>query len=463
MVVIMKKFLFSKSRFIKFLICYVLVLIIASGIMLANVYSLLRKFEASQPEMVVEQQIELLRDAAKNGTLDSVMPVSGSAAELLATNIYPKSFVDCIAGGEMTYEQKAGAFGANAAAYTILSDGKPVVDIELESSNPRTEMIVFSSADWALKSMQPVVFEREFKLPKSIKLEINGSTVVGEASEDGYYNYNIACLGNDDIVISDIFNNYEKQYRTVRKSFPGITFSLPSNYKVTFCGNEIKGDFVKSTPIAEYEYVSKYTEMPTLLTYNISYLFPEDGDSTAVVITDNLGNPIEMTLDELDGYEITYQNAIVEVPSEYFDEAGIFDFAEKWSLFMTNDLSGGLSEISKYLIRDSYLYDVAYNWATGVDRTFTSVHRLYNPPFEQKKAYNFVKYSEDCFSCNVYLVKKMRIANGLDVDDELSKKLFFVKYDGTNDGRDNPKWVVADMVGPDNTENPATHGGDVNE
>ncbi len=459
----MKKFFSSRSKFSKFLICYVLIIIIAAGIVLANVYSLLRGFEASQPERVVEQQIDFLRDAAENGTLDKVLPLTGPASEFMTSGMYPKSYVDCIAKGVLTYEQKSGAFGANAAVYTILSDGKPVVDVELESSNPRTEMIVFSSADWALKSMQPVAFEREFKLPKSIKLEINGSTVVGEGPEDGYYIYNIAYLGNADIVISDIFNNYEKQYRTVRKSFPSITFSLPSNYKVTFCGNEIKGDFVKSTPIAEYEYVSKYTEMPSLLTYNISYLFPEDGDVTAVVITDNLGNPIEMTLDELDGYEVKYQNSVLEVPSEYFEEARIVDFAQSWSLFMTNDLRGGLSSISKYLIRDSYLYDVAYKWATGIDHTFTSIHSLYNPPFEKMRYYNFVKYSDECFSCNVYLVKKMRISNGLDVDDELSKKLFFVKYDGTNDGKDNPKWVVADMVGPDNTENPATHGGDANE
>lgn len=460
----MKKLFCGKSKFTKFLICYVLILVVAAGIVLANVYSLLGKFEAAQPERVVERQIELLRDAAKNGTLDSVMPVSGSAAELLAANIYPKSYVDCIANGVLTYEQKSGAFGANTAAYTILSDGKPVVDVELSSTNERTEMIVFSSADWSLKSLNAVTFEREFTLPESITLKVNGS-IVNSDNSDGKGNciYNVGYLGDADIVISDIFNNFEKQYRTVRKSFPSITFSLPSNYKVTFCGNEIKGDFVTSTPIAEYEYVSKYTEMPSLLTYNISYLFPEDGDSTALVMTDNLGNPLEMTLDEIDGYEITYQNSVVEVPSQYFEEAGIADFAKDWSLFMTNDLRGGLSSISKYLIKGSYLYDVAYKWATGIDHTFTSIHTLYNPPFDKMRYYNFVKYSDECFSCNVYLVKKMRISNGLDVDDELSKKLFFVKYDGTNDGRDNPKWVVADMVGPDNTENPATHGGDANE
>lgn len=440
------------SKFSKFLIVYILVLLVISAFVLIRVNSLLRDFEASQPERIVEQQITLIRDAARAGELEKALPITGAADELLETDHYPDSFVECIANSDLTYEQKTGAFGANSTEYTVLADGKPVVDIGLTSTNERTQMIVFSTADWSLESKEAVVFEREFSLPSGIFLRINGNIVTGEEiDENGDNKYNIEYLGNTDVELLDTFGNSEKQYRTVRKNFGGARFTVPSNFEVTADGKEVSEVCKTSTAISEYEYVAKYTEMPTLVDYDISFIPREDGSRPVISIKDNLGDEVEYSYGEK--LKVSKQSALPTVPEELMNQAGVLDFSKKWSLFMTNDLAGGLGSLSKYLFKDSYLYSVAYKWSIGIDRTFTSIHTLYNPPFKDEKVTNFVQYSDNCFSCDVRLVKKMRIANGLDVDDELSGKLFFVKYDNTKDGIDNPQWMVADMVGSDIDDN----------
>ncbi len=436
------------SKFSRFLIIYVLALLVVSAFVLIKVNSLLRDFEASQPERIVEQQIELLQNAAKEGELEKALPITGEAGVLLGADNYPESFVECIANSNLTYEQKTGAFGANSTEYTIFADGKPVVDIGLTSTNERTQMIVFSTADWSLASKEAVVFEREFSLPTGIFLMINGERVTSEEmDENGNNKYNIGYLGDADIEILDVFGNTEKQYRTVRKNFSSASFTVPSNFEVTADGKEVSDVCKTITAIPEYEYVAKYTEMPSLVEYNIRFIPREDGARPEISIKDNLGEKIEYTYGEK--LKVTKQSLLPEVPEQLMTEANVLDFSRKWSLFMTNDLAGGLGALSKYLFRDSYLYSVAYKWSIGIDRTFTSIHTLYNPPFSDEKVTNFVQYSDNCFSCDVRLVKKMRIANGLDVDDELTGKLFFIKYDDTKDGVDNPRWMVADMLGAD--------------
>ena len=115
---------------------------------------------------------------------------------------------------------------------------------------------------------------------------------------------------------------------------------------------------------------------------------------------------------------------------------------------MTQDLTGannGYGQLSPYLIKGSYLQDVAWQWATGIDITFTSSHTLKDPPFQVENVSNYVVYSENCFSCDIRLEKKMVLSKtGEEVDDVINSTFYFVKYDGTDNGKDDPRWVLVD-------------------
>jgi len=116
---------------------------------------------------------------------------------------------------------------------------------------------------------------------------------------------------------------------------------------------------------------------------------------------------------------------------------------------MTGDLEGskkGFGTMKNYLIEDSYLYDVAYKWVTTKDSTYTPKHTLNSPPFTEEKVSDFVSYGDNIFSCNIYFVKHMHLTSrDMDVDDVMNSTFFFMNYDDTEDGEDNPQWVIIDI------------------
>ena len=128
------------------------------------------------------------------------------------------------------------------------------------------------------------------------------------------------------------------------------------------------------------------------------------------------------------------------IPEGFRTVADILEDARKWSLFMTADLGGnyyGYYILEARLLPDSYIREVAFKWATGIDITFTSVHWLDNPPFFDESVTGFVKYSDTCFSCDVSLSKVMHLNSGLDVTDSMNSRLYYILKDGT--------WYLADI------------------
>ena len=131
------------------------------------------------------------------------------------------------------------------------------------------------------------------------------------------------------------------------------------------------------------------------------------------------------------------------VPEEVSAEVDVLKVAQIWSLFMSQDAS--FKQLEKYLIPDSYQYDVVKKYATGVDITFTSAHTLANPAFTDASVTNFSWITEECFSVDISFVKHMIVGSGKRVDDLMNDRFYFVKYDATNDGIDNGAWKIASM------------------
>ena len=50
------------------------------------------------------------------------------------------------------------------------------------------------------------------------------------------------------------------------------------------------------------------------------------------------------------------------------------------------------------------------------------------------------------FSCDIYFIKHMYLTSyKMDVDDVMNSTFYFMNYDDTEDGKDNPHWVIIDI------------------
>ena len=132
-----------------------------------------------------------------------------------------------------------------------------------------------------------------------------------------------------------------------------------------------------------------------------------------------------------------------EVPEEVAEEIDVLEVAQNWSLFMSADLK--FADMSKYLIKGSYQYNVAKRYAAGVDITFISGHVLDNPAFTEEEVGNFAWITEDCFAVDVSFVKHMRLNRGKKIQDVMNDRFYFVRIDDTKDGKDNATWKLVSM------------------
>ena len=193
-----------------------------------------------------------------------------------------------------------------------------------------------------------------------------------------------------------------------------------------------------------------------------------NGEALQGTVTDGMAaydvrslTPLNVTLQDVLGNTVAYDQGSLPSYTDYqvtitreftgqdtlpknvdFDPLKV---AKLWSLFMTQDLTGannGYSQLSPYLIKGSYLQDVAWQWATGLDITFTSAHSLKDPPFQVEEISNYVVYSDSCFSCDIRLEKKMVLKTGAEVDDVIHSTFYFVKYQDS--GKNSPNWVLVD-------------------
>ena len=190
---------------------------------------------------------------------------------------------------------------------------------------------------------------------------------------------------------------------TVEKELLSYKITAPSNYQIKVNGVLAQHD--TNIKNEEFSDAAKYVEIPSKYVYQLNHFTKEPVievvDEPSIKVSFEEGNTIE-----IDG----------EKKYDSLEEAGIdFDiikFAEDWSLFLTNDLTGGtrgFTTISKYFIKDSNMYKKARSWATSIDITFTSKHRLNNPPFPREEVSNVVVYSDNAFKANVILDKSMTI------------------------------------------------------
>ena len=208
-----------------------------------------------------------------------------------------------------------------------------------------------------------------------------------------------------------------------------VKANLPEDYKLYINNKEVtdklEGENKSLASFAQYTEVKKYNN------YQITGIISKP----KVVVKDASGKEVKPNIKDgvytiEENYFKTDDNEVAQ--SKLVEGFDVLSLAEKYSLFLTNDLSGsyhGFSQLRNYLIEGTEVYQMMYNWAHGVDITFTSRHTLKKPTFTNEKLSNFVIYSDKAFTVDVTLEKNMKVL-GEDRVMKMNDRLSFVYYNG---------------------------------
>lgn len=371
---------------------WVVILLIFSVVFLSYTDKCLKKYEAAQSNNAMKEYMKEFKAMVDDKTIaDKAVLKQGTGAfesEDVHKELYLKQFEGATG---YTFEKDPGSYMTEEPVYDVYAGENMVAKVTLSAKNERTIFAILTIMDWEVKSIEAVYTVTE--------------------------------------------NNY--------------TINVPSNYTVSVNGitltDENKtGD---STTNPEFVNVNEYYKMPEVVEYKVEKLI----NQPEIKILDENGAEVTYTLEGENGkYAINLGLPKPQevVPEEYYDDA--LKMAKAWEDFLTADLDGanhGLETIRQYLIKDSYYWEMATDYAYGVDITFISDHTLLDPAYSNVKLTDFVSYGEDCYSCHIYFEKNMKLTRtGETRVDIIDSKFYFVNYDDTDDGVDNPHWAIVDMI-----------------
>jgi len=417
------------------------VLLAVSACALIYVHSALKGYEASQPESILADQMKKLRKLDAKGKFEETMSLDKLRSEWGASEAEIAQFKKDLLASTITFQEDHSGVDPAKKAFHVLSDGCKVGTATLNLEGQETRLLIFTLDKWSVDDMEATGYEFQFTAPASVTVKSNGEILQGQTT-DGKATYDVRSLTPLNLELCDILGNSVPYDQKNLPTFTDYKVTVPYNYTVQGV-TAVPLTAASLEPSEELKYVKEYCpDVPDTATYILSILSGEPDFK----ILDDSGNEVEFTM----------ENRQVTIGTEFSSQTSLptsvdvdpLAVAKLWSLFMTNDLTGanhGYGQLSPYLIKGSYLQDVAWKWATGMDITFTSSHTLKDPPFQVENVSNYVVYSENCFSCDVRLEKKLVLTRtGEEVDDVINSTFYFVKYDDTDNGINDPHWVLAD-------------------
>jgi len=365
-------------KFKKFLIVYVFILIILMISFLIYVVNSLRTYERLQVNNYLNDTMKEISKAGERGRLSKYINTSDITLSKFEENTTSKDKLigNLLENSNFTFKLNNENIDLINPVYDIYIDDTLFFTAKLNGEKKVTKLGILTFQDWKLESISLVEnngLEYYFEVPSNINVYVNGIALSESEKTEG---------------------------------------SLDEGL----------------------EEISKYVNIPYMIKYKVSGLISKP----EIKIEDQNGNSVDC---EKDGN--TYKVALNIEKIENKDEAlsrikgnvNIEQIAKDWSLYLTNDLSGkmnGFSNISKYLIENSYMWEYARKWATSIDRTFVSSHILDNPAFTDVRLDNFTFYSEDAFSCEIYLQKNLTLSKNRSkkIQDIMNERMYFAYYNG---------------------------------
>lgn len=437
-----------KIGFLIFYSAFILILVGAGLYALDYVSSVLEEYEAAQPDKIATDCAGEIWQAAREKRLDKVLSFEEVKKEIEITETEYEKLQQNIAEGVLTVKKSPDTDGENGTlCYSILlNDTDTVAKFRIKSLGQETKLAIFPIDQWEKQAPEATMYSEEFSLPLSASAYLNGEKAEGKLSEDGKtVSYRLCSINKPDIVITDVLGNSVSYSNEGKYSFKQYKLTIPSNF--TVMGKEaLPPTSEERIPIEELDHLyADFPDTPVLRSYDLIVMENKDYPLT---VLDNYGQKVDIS-EMGDIITITKLSSRDEMPEEIINPPDPLEFAKQWSLFMTKDLKGkinGFYTMAEYLFKDSELYNRAWEWATGMDITFTSIHTLAYPPFTREEIKNFISYTDKCFSCEILLEKPLYLNTGRTVTDTMYSKFYFGYIDDTDNGKDDPHWGIIDAV-----------------
>lgn len=377
----------EKKIFKKFSIIYFSILIVLCGIFIYYVVDSLIKYENSAIEKYIANLVVDISSDAKRNKISNYInteEIKVSDLETSGTSVN-EAYSNIFKSKKITYELVEDTIDTTPT-YNVLANGDILFTIKIKSNGDIHRMGLLTFPDWQID---------EITFP----------------NDRGIYYYDLNVLD-------------------------GYTVSVNNKNLDSNLGKKGKID-------EDLAQLSKFTELPIVINYELNNLTTEP----EIKVYDQKNNEVSYDKNgrEINAYELFTTDDVLKLNDKLIANVDILKLAEMWSKFLTDDLAGtyhGYSTIKQYLLEDTDLWDMAYNWSHGVDITFVSGHTLVG--FENEKVSNYVVYNDQAFSCEVYLEKNMRLRSGKAKKDIMHDRFYFVYL--------NNEWKIVSMKAITDTE-----------
>lgn len=337
----MKKKRFSAFRI--FYLCFILTGVVFWFLVIRYVHGCLDRYEASQPERVIEK----LTEKIVSGGVDSVFHVNTVFNRFESLEFVKKYYVEGVSGETISWRQDKSSYNVSAPVYRIYAGEKLIGNVTLRETSSQPLMFILSLSEWEVDSAIPALAE-------------------------GQESINITVPDTCRVLINDVAVGAE----------------------------EATG---KETVQEQFQYAKDYVAVPRLVEYRVQNLLVKP----AVKILDASGRAQE--------YKEVYEAGHTEIALDTFPtskmdpqlEAMVLENAKRYSNFFSRDLPGCQSStkpLADMFPENSYYMTLAENYRKE-DMWMYSAHST--PSFEKESVSNYIRYSDDLFSCEVYFEKKI--------------------------------------------------------
>ncbi|MBO4775750.1 MAG: hypothetical protein J5515_03965 [Lachnospiraceae bacterium] len=368
---------------------YTVILLILSFVFLKYTDSCLKKYENSQSE---NYMAEYIKEFESNVNTQAFTPADFTFKDLDLTfvdsNTLLENYIATLEShSSFTAQKDPTSYITEAPVYNIISDGETVAKVTLKAVSQTKIFAILTIMDWDVDTIEPVC--------------------------------------SIDVV------NY--------------TFSVPEGYSPVIDGLHVSEEYMTGNveEIPEFAYVSNYVDMPSYVEYKVDNVI----NGATIKVLNAAGEEVPI---EINGTKVraSYSAASNTLSDERRNEA--LSMVQTYEDFNTSDLSGpnhGLATVQAFFIKDSDYWNMAKQWATGVDITFTSAHTFDDPKYTNVVVDNYCEYSDICYSLHIAFSKNMILTRTKEkISNDYDSTVFFVYYDDSDDGIDNPHWCIADMI-----------------
>ena len=350
----------------------------------------LKKYENSQSENYMVSYMDEFESKAKsNGFTPSDFSFSNLDMKFVNTDTLLGDYIDSLSSySSFEAVKDPTSYVTEAPVFNIMADGQMIAKISLKAVNQTKLFAILTVMDWDIDSIEPVC-----------SITVTDYTIL---APEGYTPV------IDGTAVDTTYQTGEKQ------NMPG------------------------------FENISQYVSLPQLLEYKVQNVLEESD----IKVLNPSGEEVPCTIK---GNVVTASYSIASsagLTDERKEEA--LEMVQTYEDFLTSDLSGpnhGLATVQAFLIKDSDYWNLAKQWATGVDITFTSAHTFDNPKYSNVVVDNYCEYSENCYSLHISYNKNMILTRTKEKQtNDFDSTVFFVYVDDSDDGVNNPHWCIADMI-----------------